>query len=218
MNYKYEILDFGKVIAKPSSGDWDITPKFLELIDINKINKEKWKELRAKYGSILSEKVTNLSEEYDMFLSFYKSMLSDFNISEKVIKEIAYNRTYALEKYTLYPNIKNELERLKEKYQLILLTDNWPCVINYLKKYDLFDFFEKIYVSSFYGVEKKDGKLFDFPIKDFNIKTGEALFIDDTELNLDIGKEKGFDVMLMDRDKKIKKSKYRILNNLEELI
>ena len=60
MNYKYVVLDFGKVIAAPSSGDWDITPKFLELIDINKINKEKWKELRAKYGSILSEKVTNL--------------------------------------------------------------------------------------------------------------------------------------------------------------
>ena len=76
MNYKYVILDFGKVIAKPSSGDWDITPKFLELIDINKINKEKWKELRAKYGSILSEKVTNLAEEYNMFLRFYGSILS----------------------------------------------------------------------------------------------------------------------------------------------
>ena len=102
-----------------------------------------------------------------MFLSFYKSMLSDFNISEKVIKEIAYNRTYALEKYTLYPNIKNELERLKEKYQLILLTDNWPCVINYLKKYDLFDFFEKIYVSSFYGVEKKDGSIIGRMVKTY---------------------------------------------------
>ena len=217
MNYKYVILDFGKVIAKPSSGDWDITPKFLELIDINKINKEKWKELRAKYGSILSEKVTNLTEEYNMFLRFYGSILSEFDISDKVIKEISYNRTYDLEKYTLYPNIKNELEQLNAKYKLILLTDNWPCVINFLKTYNLFDFFEKIYISSFYGVEKKDGELFDFPIKDFNIKPGEALFIDDNELNLDIGKEKGLDVMLMDREKKVKISKYKIINELTDI-
>lgn len=217
MNYKYVILDFGKVIAKPSSGDWDITPKFLELIDINKINKEKWKELRAKYGSILSEKVTNLTEEYNMFLRFYGSILSEFDISDKVIKEISYNRTYDLEKYTLYPNIKNELEQLNAKYKLILLTDNWPCVINFLKTYNLFNFFEKIYISSFYGVEKKDGELFDFPIKDFNIKPGEALFIDDNELNLDIGKEKGLDVMLMDREKKVKISKYKIINELTDI-
>ena len=217
MNYKYVILDFGKVIAKPSSGDWDITPKFLELIDINKINKEKWKELRAKYGSILSEKVTNLAEEYNMFLRFYGSILSEFDISDKVIKEISYNRTYDLEKYTLYQNIKNELEQLKAKYKLILLTDNWPCVINFLKTYNLFGFFEKIYISSFYGVEKKDGELFDFPIKDFNIKPGEAIFIDDYELNLDIGKEKGLDVMLMDREKKVKISKYKIINELTDI-
>ena len=217
MNYKYVILDFGKVIAKSSSGDWDITPKFLELIDIDKINKEKWKELRAKYGSILSEKVTNLTEENNMFLRFYGSVLSEFDISDKVIKEISYNRTYDLEKHTLYPNIKNELEQLNAKYKLILLTDNWPSVINFLKTYNLFGFFEKTYISSFYGVEKKDGELFDFPIKDFNIKPGEALFIDDTELNLDIGKEKGLDVMLMDREKKVKISKYKIINELTDI-
>ena len=79
-----------------------------------------------------------------------------------------------------------------------------------MKTYNLFGFFEKIYISSFYGVEKKDGELFDFPIKDFNIKPGEAIFIDDNELNLDIGKEKGLDVMLMDREKKVKISKYKI--------
>lgn len=40
MNYQYLILDFGKVIAMQSTGNWDITPKFLELVDINKINQD----------------------------------------------------------------------------------------------------------------------------------------------------------------------------------
>ena len=64
---------------------------------------------------------------------------------------------------------------------------------------------------------KKDKRFFDFPIKDFNIKKGEALFIDDTEINLDAAKEKGFDVLLMDREKVVSKSKYKIIHNLSNL-
>ena len=214
MDYKYIILDFGKVIAGPTTGYWDITPKFLELIDINKIDIDKFFEIRKKYGDILSEKVVNLEEEFDMFFRFYKSILDELNISEDISKEIAYDRTYNTDKYSLYDNIYNELDSLKEKYKLLLLTDNWPCVIDYLNKYNLEDYFDKIYISSFYGVEKKDKLFFNYPIKDYNIKNGEALFIDDNELNLDIALEKGLDVILMDRDNTINDSKYRIINDL----
>ena len=214
MNYKYIILDFGKVIAKPTTGNWDITPKFLEFIDIKKIDIEKLKELRKKYDSILSEKVTTLEEEFNMFVRFYESILKAFGIPKEIIEKISYDRTYNSDKYTLYDNVQNELKSLKEKYKLILLTDNWPSVIDYLKEYDLYDDFEKIYISSIYGVEKKDKVLFNYPIKELNIRPNEALFIDDNEFNLDIALEKGLDVMLMDREKKVKDSKYQIINNL----
>ena len=106
---------------------------------------------------------------------------------------------------------------MMNQYKLILLTDNWPCAINYLKEFDLYDYFDKIYISSIYGVEKKDKTLFDYPIHEFNIKPGEALFIDDNELNLDNAKEKGFEVLLMDRENIIKDSKYEIINSLYNL-
>ena len=35
MKYKYIILDFGNVIVTPTTGDWHMTPKFKELIDVN---------------------------------------------------------------------------------------------------------------------------------------------------------------------------------------
>ena len=213
MNYKYIILDFGKVLVGPTTGYWDLTPKFLELIDINKINNEELKSVIKKYKSILSSKIVNLEEEYNMFFKFYKNILGEFGYSEDIAKEIAYDRTYNFDKYTLYDNIYEELNGLKEKYKLILLTDNWPCVIPYLKKYNLDDYFEKIYVSSIYGVEKKDKVFFDYPISDFNIKPGDALFIDDKESNLDIAREKGLDVLLMDRDNSAS-SKYPIIHNL----
>ena len=214
MNYKYIILDFGKVIAAPTNENWDITPKLLELIDINKIDINKFKELKKEYRSILSEKITTLEEEYNMFIRFYEPILKKFGYSKDIAEEIAYDRTYNFDKYTLYDNIQAELKSLSERYRLILLTDNWPCVINYLKEYNLYDYFDKIYISSLYGVEKKDKKLFDYPINELNIKKGEALFIDDNKSNLDIAKEKGLDVMLMDRENIIKDSKYKIINNL----
>lgn len=220
MNTKYIILDFGKVIAAPTTGNWDMTPKFLELIDINKLDVDNMQKARKKYGQILSEKIVNLEEEYDMFLRFYDSILRECNYpkySKKLSQDIAYNRTYKFDKYKLYENVKEELEKLKEKYILILLSDNWPCVIPYMKEYEIYNLFDKIYVSSIYGVEKKDGIFFDYPIKDFNIKSGEAIFIDDNEKLLDIAKEKGLDVRLMDRENKILVSKYKIINTLEEI-
>lgn len=217
MKYKYIILDFGKVIAGPATGNWDITPKFLKLIDINKIDMEKFKILRKKYQDILSEKVINLVEEYNMFFRFYNGILNELNYSKDFAEKIAYDRTYSFEKYILYDNIYNELNILKEKYKLILLTDNWPCVIDYLNEYNLYNYFDKIYVSSFYGVEKKDKVFFDYPLNELKINPKEALFIDDNELNLDIAKEKGFDVLLMDRENVIKESKYQIINNLFDI-
>ncbi len=220
MNTKYVILDFGKVIATPTTGNWDMTPKFLELIDINKLDINKMQKARKKYAQILSEKVVSLEEEYDMFFKFYDCILRacDYpNYSKKLASDIAYNRTYEFDKYKLYDNVKEELVRLKEKYVLILLSDNWPCVIPYMKEYEIYNLFDKIYVSSIYGVEKKDKVFFDYPLKDFDIKVGEAIFVDDNEDLLDIAKEKGLDVRLMDRENKILDSKYKIINTLTKI-
>ena len=220
MKYKYLVLDFGKVIAGPTLGHWDITPKLIELIGEDNFDREEFDRVRKEYAHILSKKVLTLNEEYHMFLDFYDGILSKMNIpnySKKKARKIAYNRTYHYDKYRVYDNVYNELDKLKEKYTLLMLTDNWPCVLDYLKKYKLDHYFERIYVSSFYGVEKQDRVFFDYPIKEYNIKKGEALFIDDIEANLDAAVEKGFDVLLMDRENEVKTSKYKIIHDLLNL-
>ena len=45
----------------------------------------------------------------------------------------------------------------------------------------------------------------------------ELKFQSHKEVNLDIAKEKGFDVRLMDRENTIKESKYKIINNLSNI-
>lgn len=214
---KYIILDFGKVLNYPTTGHWFITPLFLKLIDYDKVDKDLLNEKFKEYYYITQRKVINLEEEYRMIYEYYDKVLSEINYlsyNEEISKALAYNFTYENDKYKFYDNIVDELKKLKEKYKLILLSDNWPCVIRIMKDIGIYDLFEKVYVSSIYGIEKSDKDFFDYPIKDFNIKNGEAIFIDDKENNLDIAKEKGLDVRLMDRENKVIDSKYKIIHNL----
>lgn len=215
---KYVILDFGMVLGYPTTGNWDLTPKFLELIDINKLDVEKMRAYRKQFR-LLSEKIVTLQEEYDMYYNLYKNIFEEcgYSITDDIIKEISYDRTYNDSKYKLYDDVKESLTLLHKNYKLLLLSDNWPSIILYMKNNDIYDLFDKVYVSSIYGQEKKDGLFFDNPIKDYDIKPGEAIFVDDREKLLDIAKAKGLDVVLMDRKNIVSESKYDIINNLQQL-
>lgn len=218
---KYVVLDFGMVLAYPPTGNWHITPKFLKLIDIKKINEEILENAISNNKQILDKQITSLEEEYNMFIEFYSKVLLECGytkIKSDTVKKIAYNRTYENDKYLPYDNIKEELERLASKYKLLLLTDNWPDVFIFLKEYGISDLFSKIYVSSVYGQLKKDGDFFDNPIRDFNIKKNEAIFIYDNETLLEVASSKGFEVRLMDREGKLKNSKFKIINNLSSIL
>lgn len=219
MNYKYIILDFGKVLAGPTTGEWFITPKFIEKVDMSLIDREKLDKAFDKYDDIISRRMNTEEEEYDNFYELYSSVLQEVypKYTNDIAHSIAYNFTYKEDKYTFYPNIKEELENLSKKYKLLLLTDNWPCVERILKDNKLYKYFDKIYISSQYGSIKKEGIFFDYLINDYNIKKGDALFIDDSIENLDVGKEKGLDVLLMDREDNIKCDKYKIINDLSNI-
>ena len=219
---KYLILDMGKVLVAPTSGDWFITNEFLKNVDMSKFSKEELKDAIEQSRHFLNEKVTKLDEEYIMISNFYKSIFNHLNykIDKENLENIVNNFVYdkGESKYELYKNVKEELEILSKKYTVLMLSDNWPCAYNYLKKYDIEDYFKKIYISSEYGVTKQDKVFFDYPINDFNIQKGEALFIDDNEDLLDIAVEKGMKVLHMDRNNKIDNSKYQVIHDFSGLI
>ena len=98
----------------------------------------------------------------------------------------------------------------------MILSNNYPSILEYLKKYEIIDYFDKIYISSIYETSKQEEKFFDIMINDYNIKEGEALFIDDGISNLELGSKKGLDVVLLDR-KNNKESNYKKITSLDEL-
>lgn len=218
---KYLILDMGRVLVEPTTGHWTITPTFLKNVDMKKIDENKLKEALKKCGKLLDGKAGTLEEEYDVIYEYYKELFKEVEYSiddknlENIVRDFVYNEND--NKYYLYDDIQKELERLSKKYTVLMLSDNWPCGEEFLKKHDIYKYFTKVYMSSVYGVQKKEKVFFDYPIKDFNIKNGEALFIDDKEELLDIAVEKGLEVMLMDRLGNVENSKYKIIHTLEEV-
>lgn len=217
---KYIILDFGKVLAYPKTGYWFITPKFMELVDMSKIELTQFDEYTKQLNYILSKKVVNREEEYEMFFTFYTQLfgLLDYPYkSKELIDNIVYDMVYTSNKYGLYDGVKTELEELSKKYTLLLLSDNWPCCIDIMKEYGIEKFFDRLYISSFYGSKKSDEIFFDYPINDYKINACEAIFIDDNPSLLEIACRKGLDVRLMDRDNKYQDSEYPIIHNLSEI-
>lgn len=217
---KYIILDFGKVLAYPTTGHWFITPKFMELVDMSKIDLTQFDECTKSLNNILSRKVINREEEYALFFDFYNQLFDMLDYpykSKELINDIVYDMVYTSNKYRLYDGVKTELEELSKKYTLLLLSDNWPCCIDIMKEYVIDKYFDRLYISSIYGCKKSDEIFFDYPINDYKINTDEAIFIDDNPNLLEIACRKGLDVRLMDRENKYQDSEYPIIHNLSEV-
>ncbi|MBR0491485.1 MAG: HAD hydrolase-like protein [Clostridia bacterium] len=219
---KYLILDMGRVLVEPASGDWLITNEFIKNVNIAQLDKTRLDEAIQKSRYLLDGKAKNLEEEYKIIMEFYKTVFQkiNYNITYENLKNIVDNFVYDKDdsKYILYKNVKEDLEKLSKKYTILMLSDNWPCAFNYLKRHNIEQYFTKIYISSVYGERKKDKTFFDYPIKDFNIKENEALFIDDNEDLLDIAVDKGLSVLHMDRNKVLTSSKYKIIHDFTELL
>ena len=85
-----------------------------------------------------------------------------------------------------------------------------------LKDMDIDQYFKPIIISTFYGYRKKDKILFEILKSEIQYKEGTAIFIDDSENNLDIAREYKLIPIKMDRNKN-SKSKYPIINNLTDI-
>ena len=218
MNLKYIIFDFGKVLGYPKSGKWFLTPKFMTILNDSKVDFDKAKEAISKYKYLVKDDlpIKTLEDEYKMFISFYSNILNELRLDESLAKKIAYDKVYNNSEYLLYDDVKNVLNELNKNYKLIMLTNNFPSIIEYLKYEDIYDLFDKVYVSSICETSKNEESFFDMVIKDYNIKENDAVFIDDFEDNLEIGIRKKLNVIMLDRENK-KDSKYKKISNLVEL-
>lgn len=219
MNKDYLILDFGNVLAGPTTDNWFITPNFFKIVNRDKVKLEKLKDAIKKYGYYLNMPMKNEAEEFVCFSEFYRNILEDmeYPLTDDIVEEIADDWTFNDAKYKFYPDVIKELEYLSQKYKLLLLSDNWPSVLRIMHNNDTYKYFERIYISSMYGCVKNEGTFFDYPIQDYALKNKKTIFVDDDSKNLDASFKKGLTPIMMDRANEVAKTKYKKINSLFNL-
>ena len=132
--------------------------------------------------------------------SLDKSMQA-FNIDKDMKNEL-------LDLYKIlspYPEVKETLEKLKEKkYKLAILSNGTPSLLNELvKSNDLQNVFDDIFSIEEVKIYKPSSKVYDMPIKKYNIKYEEVAFLSANTWDVSGGGNYGFTSIWVNRNKNI---------------
>ena len=106
--------------------------------------------------------------------SLEKSMKA-FNIDHSMRGELL--NLYKI--LSTFPEVKNVLDNLKEnKYKLAILSNGTPSLLNQLVKSNNLDkIFDDVFSIEEVGIYKPDSKVYDIPIKKYQIQKNEILFL-----------------------------------------
>ncbi len=101
----------------------------------------------------------------------------------------------------------NSLMELKERYRLILFSNNNKPTIKILrsKHNELLTLFDKVYFSAEFNTGKPKIDFFEMMINDANIKPEESILIDDKEKNVKASEEVGIKGILFENTEQFKK-------------
>ena len=132
--------------------------------------------------------------------SLDKSMHA-FNIDKEMKNEL-------LDLYRIlspYPEVKETLKNLKEKkYKLAILSNGTPSLLNELvKSNDLKNLFDDIFSIEEVKIYKPSSKVYDMPVKKYNIKKEEVAFLSANTWDVSGGGNYGFTSIWVNRNKNI---------------
>lgn len=75
------------------------------------------------------------------------------------------------------------IPKLKAKYKLAIVSDEWPSLRDVYENKDLYNYFDSFIISSVLGITKPNEKMYLKALEELNILPEEAVFIDDNIIN-----------------------------------
>jgi 2-haloacid dehalogenase len=123
-----------------------------------------------------------------------------------------------------YPEVKEVLKKLKEKeYRLAILSNGTPALLNELvKSNNLENIFDDLFSVEEIGIYKPDSRVYDMPIKKYQIKAGKIAFLSANTWDVSGGGNYGYNTIWVNRNNNIFDNlDYRPkneINNLTQLL
>ena len=108
-------------------------------------------------------------------------------------------------KLSPYSEVKGVLNSLKEKkYKLAILSNGTPTLLNELvKSNNLVNIFDDLFSIEEVGIYKPDSKVYDMPIKKYQIKADEIAFLSSNTWDVSGGGNYGYNAIWVNRNKNI---------------
>jgi len=108
-------------------------------------------------------------------------------------------------KLSSYSEVKGVLNSLKEKkYKLAILSNGTPALLNELvKSNNLENIFDDLFSIEEVGIYKPDSKVYDMPIKKYQIKADEIVFLSANTWDVSGGGNYGYNAIWVNRNKNI---------------
>ena len=104
-----------------------------------------------------------------------------------------------------FPEVKEVLNNLKEKnYKLAILSNGTPALLNKLvKSNNLESIFDDIFSVEEVGIYKPDSKVYDIPIKKYQIQKNEVVFLSANTWDVSGGGNYGYNSVWVNRNNNI---------------
>lgn len=201
------LFDSGRVLNKPVTGHWFITPNFFKFVDKKKfhsIPKAKLNNVFKEAGSYISSLnyIRTEEEEFKGFFEYYKifsEKLPELGLNDEKIECITKDLVFNYDKYEFFKDVSKTLEDLRKKYRLAIVSDAWPSLENVYKKAELRNYFSSFVISSQIGVTKPNELMYKTALEELRVAPEEALFIDDNYKNCEGAKKLGIRTILICR-------------------
>ena len=123
-----------------------------------------------------------------------------------------------------FPEVKEVLEKLKKNnYKLSILSNGTPALLDKLVKSNCLEkIFDDIFSIEQVGIYKPDSKVYDLPIKKYNIARDEVAFLSANTWDVSGAGNFGFNAIWVNRNKnifdKLDYIPHNEINNLNELL
>ena len=172
----------------------------------NKIG-NKW-EAFANYWRTTQLEYTWLRSLMDRHKDFWQITEDSLDKSMKAFKIDVLMREELLNLYKVlspFKEVPETLKTLKEKkFKLSILSNGTPSLLNELVKSNNLDsFFDDIFSIEEVGVYKPNAKVYDIPIKKYNIKKNEVVFLSANTWDVSGGGNYGYEAIWVNRNNNI---------------
>ena len=168
---------------------------------------DKWERF-ANFWRTTQLEYTWLRSLMDRHKDFWQITEDSLDKSMKAFKIDIKMKKDLLDLYKIlspYPEVKQTLEKLKEKkYKLAILSNGTPALLNELVRSNgLQNLFDDIFSVEEVKIYKPSSKVYDMPIKKYNMKKEDAAFLSANTWDVSGGGNYGFTSVWVNRNNNI---------------